>query len=93
MYPRVGANCHPPFNRIQWISHLINNAQDPQIFCWENKRGSNDNTVLWLRSEMYRVILSKRSNYYLLTTAYVHDDRKGRTNLKETEIYADPRKG
>ncbi len=78
--------------RIRWIAHLINNYQDSAITCWENKRSSNNNTVLWLPPENYMVILSKRKNYYLLTTAYVHSKGKARSNQKEMEIYKDPRK-
>jgi hypothetical protein len=77
--------------RISWIPHLVTNSADQAILCWENKRGANNNTVLWLPPEKYMIILSKRKEYYLLTTAYVHDDRKGSTNRKEANVCNDPR--
>jgi hypothetical protein len=78
--------------RIRWISHFIVNYQNSNIACWENKRGSNINTVLWFQPENYMIILSKRKNYYLLTTAYCHRESKSKKNLKEMQINPDPRK-
>ncbi|KTD42875.1 hypothetical protein [Legionella parisiensis] len=78
--------------RINWIPHIIQHSSYSEILCWENKRGSNINTVLWLPPEQYMIILSNRKDYYLLTTAYVHDERKGKTNLKESSANKDPRK-
>ena len=77
--------------RIAWIAHLLNNYQSPELACWENRRGSNSNTILWLPPENYMIVLSRRGAYYLLTTAYMHDARKKKTNEKECEIYRDPR--
>lgn len=79
--------------RVSWIPHLILNAYSSEILCWENKRNSNTNTVLWLPQEQYMIVLSNRKDYYLLTTAYTHDKRKGDTNQKESVVYRDPRKG
>ncbi|HAT9099625.1 TPA: hypothetical protein JBF32_14290 [Legionella pneumophila] len=78
--------------RISWIPHIIQHSGYSEILCWENKRESNMNTVLWLPPEQYMIILSKRKDYYSLTTAYVHDERKGRTNQKESSVNRDPRK-
>lgn len=78
--------------RIRWIPHLINNYRAGELLCWENKRGTNKNSVLWLPSENYMIVLSRRNNYYLLTTAYIHDQRKTKTNNHESGIYPDPRK-
>ncbi|HAT1940333.1 hypothetical protein [Legionella pneumophila] len=78
--------------RINWIPHLIQCSNCSEILCWENKRGSNTNTVLWLPPERYMIVLSNRKDYYLLTTAYVHDERKGKTNQKESGLHRDPRK-
>lgn len=77
--------------RLGWIPHILNHSNTPEILCWENKRKSNINTVLWLPPEQYMIILSKRKDYYLLTSAYTHDDRKGRSNQKEAEMNKDPR--
>ncbi len=78
--------------RIAWVPHLINHSDNSEILCWENKRKANINTVLWLPPESYMIILSKRRDYYLLTTCYVHDSGKARTNRREIEICKDPRK-
>ncbi len=78
--------------RISWVPHLINHSDHSEILCWENKRKANINTVLWLPPESYMIILSKRRDYYLLTTCYVHDSGKTRTNRREIEISKDPRK-
>lgn len=79
--------------RMKWISHIINNINHPAILCWENKRGSNTNVVIWLEQENYMIVLSKRKDYYLLVTAYVHDKNKSIKNKKESNLYNDPRKG
>ena len=77
--------------RILWIPHLINNHLNDKLICWTNKRGPNRNTVLWLPEENYMIVLSLRSSYYLLVTAYVHNEGKAKTNQKERRIYLDPR--
>lgn len=78
--------------RIAWIPHIITHSDNSEILCWENKRKANINTVLWLPPESYIIILSKRRDYYLLTTCYVHDSGKARTNRREIEVCKDPRK-
>lgn len=78
--------------RIRWIAHLISQVDDPSIQCWETKRKSNTNVVIWLPSEKYMIILSKRSGYYLLTTAYTHGENKGKDNLRDSQLHKDPRK-
>lgn len=77
--------------RITWITHLIHNYKSLELKCWENKRGSNKNTVLWLPCEDYMIVLSYRKKYYLLTTAYVHHPSKRRANQRESEVFKDPR--
>lgn len=78
--------------RISWISHIISNYQEEKIICWNNVRGANNNTVLWLPPEKYMIILSKRNGYYLLITAYMHSERIGKKNNNEIKICLDPRK-
>lgn len=63
--------------RIRWIRHLIDNeGNDQDITSWENERGRESNVLLWLQEE-YLVILGRRSDHYLLRTAYhtVHAHR------------------
>lgn len=56
--------------RLTWIRWMIENADNcASIDVWENRRGREINTLLWLREE-YLVILSARSENYLLKTAY-----------------------
>ena len=43
-------------------------------------------------SENFMIILSKRKDYYLLTTAYINDKITREKNLKEIESSIDPRK-
>lgn len=78
--------------RIKWIPHILNNYMDTQLCCWESQRGSNINIILWLKKERYMIVLSKRKNYYLLKTAYVHSKGKTITNEKEMRENKDPRK-
>ena len=69
--------------RIKWIAHIIRNHNDSSIKRWENKRHGNKNVILWLKSENYMIVLSKRKGYYLLTTAYIHDELTAKRNLRE----------
>lgn len=63
--------------RIRWVRWVIDNANSaPEILRWENARGTEKNVLLWYREE-YLVVLSKRSGYLLLKTAYC-TDKKGR---------------
>jgi hypothetical protein len=78
--------------RIKWIPHIINNYDNNKISCWENKRGNNNNIVLWLQEENYMIILSKRKDYYSLTTAYKHTNSKIKVNINERRKKGDPRK-
>lgn len=56
--------------RIRWIRWTIENALNhPRIDEWQNRRGSNLNTLLWYNEE-YLVVLTQHQDYWLLTTAY-----------------------
>jgi hypothetical protein len=83
--------CMRRCERIRWVSHLISNINNSEISCWENKRGSDKNIVIWLESENYMIVLSKRKEYYLLLTAYPHNESKGRKNKREMSCSIDPR--
>jgi hypothetical protein len=61
------------------------------VKCWENERRNNTNTVLWLPSEKYVVILSRRKNYYALVTAFVHRERNYIKYERESRESFDPR--
>jgi hypothetical protein len=61
--------------RIRWVRWIIeNNAAHPEIDEWQNRRGSETNTLLWYREE-YLVVLGQRRDYWLLKTAYCTDQR------------------
>lgn len=79
--------------RIKWISHIINYSDSEKILCWENKRGANKHVVLWIPEENFVVILAKRNGYFLLKTAYVHNERKIRKFEQESTNCSDPRNG
>jgi hypothetical protein len=54
--------------RLKWVAFVISNFNlNPDIQVWENPRRK---TVLFWYREEYLVVLSKRSDYYLLKTAY-----------------------
>jgi hypothetical protein len=56
--------------RIRWVRWTIENGTTHQeIEEWQNRRGTEINTLLWYREE-YLVVLAQRQNYWLLRTAY-----------------------
>lgn len=57
--------------RIKWISWMIINHNHKDVHCWEEKRGSTTEIVIWHKPAKYVVILSERNNYWLLKTAYI----------------------
>jgi hypothetical protein len=77
--------------KIRWISHIIRHSDSVDIKCWENKRGSNTNIILWLENENYMIVLSKRKDYYLLITAYTHGNGTKKRNTIESQANSDPR--
>lgn len=56
--------------KIKWISWMIQNYQHSDVNCWEEGRKGTTEVVIWHESAKYVVILSERSNYWLLKTAY-----------------------
>ncbi|EJD6367381.1 oxidoreductase [Providencia rettgeri] len=56
--------------RIRWISWMIINHNHDDVHCWEERRKSTTEIVIWHESARYVVVLSERSNYWLLKTAY-----------------------
>jgi len=63
--------------RIRWVRWMIENgAAHPEIYEWQNTRGTEVNTLLWYREE-YIVVLARRRDYWLLKTGYC-TDRSGR---------------
>ena len=61
--------------RIRWVRWMIETAEmHPEIDEWQNRRGTETNTLLWYREE-YLVVLAKRRDYWLLKTAYCMEQR------------------
>jgi len=70
--------------RIRWVRWVIeNSARNPRIIDeWENTRGINVNALLWYRKE-YLVVLTRRKDYWLLTTAYCTEYPRRREKLQK----------
>lgn len=61
--------------RIGWVAWIIRNCgTSPDITFWESKRGTARNFVLWYEKGQFAVILSKRSRYFILLSAYFVDE-------------------
>jgi len=70
--------------RVPWISWVISNCDNHSDICyWENKRKSSKNVVIWYKPENYVVILSRRSGYFILKTAYIAKPHKIKGFLRE----------
>ena len=77
--------------RLTWVRWIIENADNcTNIDVWQNQRGRETNTLLWLE-EKYLVVLSARSESFLLKTAYcterghrIRKLRKERDRAKRT---------
>lgn len=74
--------------RILWPRQIIERADDPIVKVWENRRGADTRTLLWLEEEDYLIVLAERAGYKLLWTAYLvpQDHRKAKLR-KEYENY------
>lgn len=56
--------------RLRWVRWVIENADsNAEISQWKNLRGTEKNLLLWFREE-YLVVLSVRTDYLLLKSAY-----------------------
>jgi hypothetical protein len=66
--------------RIRWPRPVIEKGTEPPLKIWANKRRGENRICLWLEEDEYLVILSERSGYLLLWTAYLatfpHQKRK-----------------
>ena len=73
--------------RIAWVRAVIENANDPRVLVWENKRGKERRICLWLEEWEYVVILADRRGYILPWTAYTvtqpHRKRKFRKEFEQ----------
>ncbi len=73
--------------RIAWARAVIENANDPRVLVWENKRGKERRICLWLEECEFVVILAARRGYLLPWTAYTvtqaHRTRKFRKEYEQ----------
>ncbi len=81
--------------RISWIAWIITHVKkDPRISFWVERNRSSTDIMLWIEKEDYLVILSRRSGYYLLTTAYcITNEHKRRKLRRKREEYWKAQKG
>lgn len=56
------------------VGPIENAPTHAEIDEWQNRRGTEINTLLWYREE-YLVVLAQRQNYWLLKTAYCTEQR------------------
>lgn len=74
--------------RILWVAWVIRNfGKDENIRWFENKRGVDQNLVLWYFPQKYVVVVSIRSSYYLLKTAYILSPRRELEFYKEWQRF------
>lgn len=74
--------------RIRWISWVITHYDtNPDIVWYGNERNHNSNIVIWHKSQNYLVILGKRTDYYLLLSAYIANGHKSHKLDSEWRAY------
>jgi len=69
--------------RITWIRALIENADDPLIKKWPKRKKGKIRFSIWLEEADYLVILEKRSNCWILWTAFYTDWPHTRKKLRK----------
>lgn len=76
--------------RLEWAKQFIEKCSQSceKLMVWENQRHGKKNILLFCPDLNYLVVLSKRRDYYLLTTAYPVDYPNKRKDLiKEYNAY------
>jgi hypothetical protein len=74
--------------RIKWPRPVIEHDADDIIKIWWNERGNEKRICLWMECENYLIVLSDRTDYILLWTAYLVDRPHQQKKLrKEYESY------
>ena len=56
--------------RICWVREVIENAADPAVRKWCNRRKGRTRQLLWLEDAEFLVVLEDRRTLWLLWTAY-----------------------
>lgn len=72
--------------RIRFPKFKITNYPHSELLVWKNKRGKDRRIIIWNEAEEYVTILTERSSYLLLCTAYLvtkeHRKRKLRSEYE-----------
>ena len=69
--------------RIGWIKGLIENIDKEEVLVWENTRGRDARTLLFLEKEDYLVVLARRKSGFFLITAVYTDSKRRKDELLE----------
>jgi len=74
--------------RIKWPKYLMLNTHHDCLKIWRNKRGRDENILIFHEEEGYLLVLADRGDYILPWTAYlVSYPNKKQKLLKEYEAY------
>ena len=68
--------------RIRWPRPVVEHAHDPELKVWTERRKGQTRIHLWVESEGYVVVLTKRSGYYVLWTAFLTAEGHQRKKLR-----------
>lgn len=74
--------------RVKWPKYLMLNSKHPKLKVWRNKRGRDENILIFEEEEDYLLVLADRGEYILPWTAYVIvEPNRRRKLIKEYEAY------
>ncbi|WP_461788665.1 hypothetical protein [Pedobacter sp.] len=74
--------------RLRWVKHMMANADNDELKVWRNRRGNDENIIIYHENEGYVVVLADRGDYVLPWTAYpVQYASRRRKLLAEYEAY------
>ena len=64
-------------SRLSWVRFFIDNYEDADFKVWENRRNGNVCKLILHERERFIVVLTKRTGYWMLSTAYYieHNNR------------------
>jgi len=69
--------------RIAWVRPIIEQADDPRVSVWSNRRGTHRRILLWLEEQDYLVVLEEKKKFFVLVTAYCTDSEHTRRRLRQ----------
>lgn len=84
-------NREPNLERMSMILYpkfCIENSSHEEFIVWENERGKDERVLILHLETKYLTVITKRKDYYILTTAYLLDKPHAiRKCLKEYKAY------